>query len=106
MNEVDAEARRVRARHVAHVIAELILLLVAHYRKCGDGRGELVVAKGFESRNRAERRAERKCECVAEIAVARLRDVRAAGVKGERPKPRWAERVLVPDHTIHVFVAL
>ena len=51
MNEVDSESRGVIAGRVAHVIAQLILFLIAQVREQSDRRGELVVAESFESRN-------------------------------------------------------
>ncbi len=54
MNEINAEPERVRASHVAHVVAKLIFFLVAQDGKCSDGSDELIVAERFEARDGAQ----------------------------------------------------
>src|SRR6266852_7500748 len=80
VNEVNTKPWRVTAGGVAHVVTELIFLLVAHHWKSGNGRNELLVAKSFETGNSAERGAERKSQCEPEFGVTRLGVVQAAGV--------------------------
>src|SRR6266853_6635659 len=60
MDEVDAELERMITRSPAQVVANLVLLLIAQRRKQSDWGRELVVAEGFESRNRQRCGTERK----------------------------------------------
>ena len=53
MNKIHSESRRMAARSVRHVVAELIFLLIAQHRKRGDGRDELIVAESLETGNGA-----------------------------------------------------
>ena len=87
---------------MTHVVAELILLLVAQDGERRDGRRELVVAERFEAGNRLEGGAERKGEGESEILITGLGMMQVAGVKGKRSKPSRAECELVPQHQVEI----
>ena len=104
MNEIHSELERMVARRVTHVVAELILLLIAQRWKQRDRSGELVVAVRLEARDRQRRGTERKREREAERGIARLRQMQQAGVEDERSQPGRAELVSVADDAIPVVV--
>lgn len=72
MDEVHADLQGVLAAGAAEVVAELVLLLIALYRKSGDGGDELIVAESLKAAGGERRGAEGECQCEAKIRVARL----------------------------------
>src|SRR5215472_7547714 len=104
MDEVDAKLRSMRADRAGDIILELILLLVAQYRKGGDRRNELVVTVGLETADRLRGRAEWESQREAEIPIALRRGVQIALIEGERSQPIGTERILVADHRAPVVV--
>ena len=49
VNEVDSELESVASCNMAQIVTQLVFLLIAQVGEKSDGRGELVVAEGFES---------------------------------------------------------
>ena len=104
VNEVDAEFKSVVASGVAYVVAELIFFLIAQVGEKSDGRGELIVAEGFESRNSLRRGAEGKCQRVAQSGIAGLGEMQFADVEYECTQPHGTECVSVADDRVPVIV--
>src|SRR5271169_1553093 len=105
MNKVDSELKRVAARNVAQVMADLVFVLIAQVGEKSDGSGELVVAKSFEAGDGQRRHAERKLQGEAEIRVARLGEVQQAGVEHEIAEPRRTESISIAERGVPVVVA-
>ena len=104
MNKVDAEARRVRAAAVAHVVAELVLLLVAQGGKERDGRSELIVSIRLISADGKRRTAEGKRQGEAEIRIALLRQMQGSGIQHQAAQPVRTEGELIGDDRVGVVV--
>src|SRR5690242_1624267 len=88
---------------VAQVIAELVLILIARYRKRCDGGNKLVVAKRLKSGDGAVSRAEGESQRETKLLVARLRVLQRAGPKGEGTQPGRTEHVLLIQGNVQII---
>src|SRR5208282_673096 len=104
MNKVDSELKRVAARNVAQVIADLVFVLIAQVGEKSDGSGELVVAERFEAGDGQRRHAERKLQGETKIRVARLGEVQKAGVKHQIAEPRRIESIGIAERGVPIVV--
>src|SRR6267154_5105087 len=85
------------------IVAELIFLLVSLGGKSGDGRDELIVAKGFKAGGGEKTGGEGEIESFADGAVAGLGVMEADGREGEGADGGWSElELLVDEHTVVV----
>ncbi len=103
VNQVDAEAHGVTRGRSRHVVAELILLLIARDGKRRDGGLKLVVTEGFEPRRRQEAGCERERQRDAQVRIAYLVVMKAAGLSGEGAKPLRCELKLVVQEKVVVI---
>jgi len=87
-----------------HVVAELILFLIAQDRKRRDGSDKLIVAEGFKARDVLRRRSERKIKGETEIRVAHGGQMQPAGVEYERADPVRIESVLLADNQVQIML--
>jgi hypothetical protein len=95
VDEVDAKARGVFPVDVAHIVAELVLLLIAEDRKRRDGCNELIVPKGFQAGNRVRCGTEWERQSEAEIGIASLREMQSAVAKDKGAEPIGTEGKLI-----------
>src|SRR4029077_19159303 len=98
MNEIYAELRSVASRHPGQVVAKLIFFLVPQHGKRRDARDELIVAVRLKAGNCARRRRERKRQRESLGFVSRLRQMKAAGVQHEGPKPIRRKSILLAEY--------
>src|ERR1700733_2478956 len=104
MNEVDAKLDRVMTPRVAHVIAELIFLLVSFRREEGNWRRELIVPEGLKARDGQGGRTEGKGERKAKIGVARLCHMQAARVEHQLSQQVRRKGILIANEQAEVVV--
>src|SRR6516164_7819295 len=104
MDKVHAKARCVPPTRVAHIVAQLIFLLIAQYRKGRDRGYELVVTVGFESADGTRGGSEGKRQRKSQGLVAGLREVQEAGVQDQRSEPILRKGGLLSQHKTEVII--
>ena len=98
MNEIDSKLEGMITGGVTHVVAKLIFFLIAQRRKQCDGRGELIVAVGFETGDRKGRGTEGKCQRKTQSGISLLSQMQSAGVKHGGAQPCRAKYIRVAEH--------
>src|SRR5258708_34441291 len=86
------------ASRVAHVIAQLIFLLIPKNRKRGNRGDKLLISESLKPGDRAGEGAERKCQGETQIGIASLGEGKYTGAENERANPRRDERRLMERH--------
>src|ERR1019366_6443119 len=103
MDEVNAEFGSVPADRAAHIVAELVFLLVANDGERGNRGDELVVAVGFEAGDGLGGGAERKCQRKAEVPITCRGAMQVTDARSEVAHPRRAEGKGIADDAILII---
>ena len=104
MDQIDSKSDSVTRPDIGHIVADLILLLVAFGGEEGNGRGKLIVAESLEPGNCERGRTKRKGQSESKIRIALLREMQAARADDEPAEPRRTEDELVAEGKVEIVV--